>query len=194
VAGAGQPAPAIFFQLTIASVVQVILELTAGVMLGTWFVTSLLAQIHWAGLRRALRLDVLQLVTQYSLFAPHPRMIDTRIRSRSIARDGSTSDWQNVWCFRRRSLMGAFWNPQRRADYAFAKDCWRVAALFRRGIDMDKAASTRSYRRLLNVVIHRAGRSELDSCVEFELATVTPQPGHSGPEEVVVRSGPHRRR
>lgn len=162
----------------------------AGGALGLWFALSVLAQARPAPLRRLLRFDALNLVTRYSFFGPDPRLEDTRVVSRRLAADGTSSEWQPVWNYQSRTLLGALWNPRRRADYGFAKDCWRVAAASRRGVAPGDLETSPPFQRVLNVVRHRTFGPGGAGLFEFHVAIVRFGTDASDTEDIVLRSGP----
>lgn len=159
------------------------LEIIAGAALGLWFVLSVLAQFRKSA--TVHRWDVFSLAVPYRFFGPDPRLEDTRVSIRRLAAHGTTCEWQPVWDYQRRTLLDALWNPRRRADQAFAKDCWRVAEACRRGVAPEALETLPTFQRVLNVV-----RQQADGPFEVRVAIVRLGIDQTDSENVVLQSEP----
>jgi hypothetical protein len=116
-----------------------------------WLCLSALCQIpskvSWA----IRRIDILNVVPWWSLFAPNPVASDFRLMFRDRLRDGSLTEWRNVDCDARR-VIPLLWKTRTRRHKATFDFCSRLTQIRNRRGEVAAVASV-PYMALLNLTV-----------------------------------------
>jgi hypothetical protein len=159
------------------------------VLLGMWVGLTILTQFNFPWAHAIRRLDLFWLIPRWTLFGPNPVVVDFHLCYRTLAVDGTASDWDEIDLMGGRTLLAALWNPQKHATLGVSDMVRSVAPLYRAGqADAETLQSSVPYRCLLNHVIRTAERLRPGHpFCQFFVAETT---GFCGvtPEQVLFRS------
>jgi hypothetical protein len=112
------------------------------------------------------------LIPRWTFFAPTPGVTDFHLSYRTVAADGTVSEWEDIDRIASRTLVSAFWNPQKRVTKAVIEVVAFLTPLCREGLD--KVYASPPYRCLVNHVIRATEESGRDhEFCEFQLAETT---------------------
>jgi hypothetical protein len=93
-------------------------EIAVAVILGTWFLFSVLGQVPWSQLAFLRRWDVFGLIPHWSFFAPRPSRFDFHLLYRDVLADGVATAWREIPIVAPLHWSCAVWNPARRSKKA----------------------------------------------------------------------------
>lgn len=82
--------------------------------LGSWFLISILAQVHrFRRLQRLRYRDMFFVLPHWHFFAPNPKIDDFHLLYRDKLFDGQYTPWREI-AFKQNAFWRGLWNPERR--------------------------------------------------------------------------------
>ncbi len=125
--------------------------------LGLWLVLTIANQFNFRWMRWVRAIDFMLLLPRWTFFAPDPGLSDFHLSYRTIAADGTVSDWEEIDLIAQRTLRAAVWHPEKRVTKAVIEAVAFLAPLSRN--DPDLVPGSPPYRCLVNHAIRAAERS-----------------------------------
>ena len=95
-----------------------VLSIVCVTMLGIWVVLTILNQFNFRWFRLVRGIDLMLLIPRWTFFAPNPGVTDFHLSYRTVAADGTGSDWEEIDFISSRTPWSAIWNPQKRVTKA----------------------------------------------------------------------------
>jgi hypothetical protein len=136
---------------------QEVLSTVAVALLGLWVVLTIANQFNFRWMRHIKALDFMLLIPRWTFFAPNPSLTDFHLSYRTIAADGTASEWEEIDLIAKRTLLSAVWNPDKRVTKAVIEAVAFLVPLSRRFPDL--VLDSPPYRCLLNHATRAAERS-----------------------------------
>jgi hypothetical protein len=84
------------------------------VILGVWFLVSVLCQLNVRAVKLLKAHDPFSLIPNWSFFAPRPGTSDYHLVFRDCNSNGEWSKWKEIPLAQKRTIWGAVWNPEKR--------------------------------------------------------------------------------
>jgi hypothetical protein len=156
------------------------------ILFTTWFILSILKQLHIDALRNHFgKYDRFSVVPSWTFFAPNPGRTDLHLLYRDGQADGSIGTWNEI-LHRRRRRFRAIWNPGKREDKVL-RDCSQVLRRTATALpDQRLLMLTVPYLIFLNVVCSAPASSKA-VVRQFALVEET-RTGNQAPEPIFVSS------
>ena len=132
---------------------------------------------------RIRRFDPFALIPRWTFFAPNPGTTDHHLLYRDRLAGGEVTPWKEIRLSGPRTLLGAFWNPEKRNTKVLTDS---VQALIQMAGEMDPAGlkTTLPYIIILNFVASLE-RSPLSIATQFMVMESFGYVGGEAPEAVV---------
>jgi Family of unknown function (DUF5819) len=140
---------------------------------GLWAVASASVQIRRPPLSKLRRIDALQLLPVWKLFAPRPTTVDHHVEYRAWDASGlEATSWTLLSVPRDRRTLDAVLNTQRRARKALRSSA-KYLVKRRSSRTQAQLAATPSYLLLLGAAKHEATRNPRICSVQFRIKRVS---------------------
>ncbi|MHA7058061.1 hypothetical protein ACWGOQ_0012640 [Aquimarina sp. M1] len=153
---------------------------------------TILAHTKFGKLNRIRNYDILNLIPQWSFFAPIPATEDIIILYRCLDDKNNISNWKEIGTFSNRTKIDFIWNPKKR----FRKSILDIAVLLSRTIKNNNDASrlkfTVPYLLILNYISCNLFSDVLMSKVQFLIVTNDPLKQKGSQSNVLLISEIHR--
>jgi hypothetical protein len=161
-----------------------------GAVLLLWLICSAVNQfsLKWFS-KHVTQYDHFMLLPRWTFFAPNPGCTDYRLLYRNYDEDERPSEWCEVPVVRRRSLLDALWNPDKRRSKGIY-DLVQSLMQIRRDIDEPAVLMTSIPYVALAHFIDQLPRDENVQRRQFIIVQTHGIYAHAGPD-VLITSGVH---
>lgn len=165
--------------------VETLLSASAIGGLGAWLSASAIFQLQGDRLLRLRRFDFLDLVPQWTFFAPNPGVLDYHLLRRYRLKDGTLTRWKEVRLVEERRITHMVWGPNKRQEKGMIDAVSGLLMLKRFGAPPTVVQSSVPYQTFLNLVRHLPRTDGLEGAKEVQFLISTSD-GYEFKEEPVM--------
>jgi hypothetical protein len=166
------------------------MAIVIGIGLLLWLILSAIHQFSFDCINKLVgRYDRFMLMPRYTFFAPNPGSTDYRLLIRDFRSENEPSAWQEIPLVRKRSLLDAFWNPDKRRSKGLFDLAQSLMQVRRESENPSVLMTSVPYIALLHFIdrLPREGTVRQRQFMVVQTYGIYPQ---SGPE-VLITSGVH---